>query len=190
VKHLLSITLVGVLASGTLPANMFAQSTLESRVAVTVGSSVSSYGPVSGMRTAFGLSMRLWTTRQLTGRLSGSYAIPFSTGSRVCVENPCDTRRFRDEWRVGADVRRLLGATAVFTHVAFGVSASRITGEASQLWEDWGQGERRSPLGFGQIGIGIRSRRAQRTRWVEAGLERQAASSLTGVYVRAGLGIL
>ncbi|MHB8837948.1 MAG: hypothetical protein ACYC7F_03245 [Gemmatimonadaceae bacterium] len=78
----------------------------------------------------------------------------------------------------------------MFTHVALGVSASRVTGEPSQLWEDWGQGDRRSPLGFGQIGLGIRSRRAQHTRWVETGLERQAASSLTGVYVRIGLGIL
>ncbi len=189
-KRLLSYILASVLAAGTRPEDIFAQSILESRAALTAGVAVSSYGPMSGTHTAFGLSMRLWTTRQLTGRLSGSYAIPFSTGSRVCFESPCDTRRFRDEWRVSANVRQLLGATAVFTHVAFGVAASRVTGEPSQLWEDWGQGDRRSPLGFGQIGIGLRSRRAQHTRWVEAGLERQAASSLTGVYLRVGLGIL
>jgi hypothetical protein len=186
----LSITLVGALASATRPADLFAQSTLESRAALTAGVAVSADGPVSALHSDYGLSIRLWTSRQLTGRLSGSYGIPVSTGSRVCVDSPCDTRRFRDEWRVSADVRQLLGATAVFSHVAFGVSASRVTGEASQLWEDWGQGDRRSPLGFGQIGLGIRSRRAKRTRWVEAGVERQAASSLTGVYVRTGLGIL
>ncbi|MHB8837947.1 MAG: hypothetical protein ACYC7F_03240 [Gemmatimonadaceae bacterium] len=99
-------------------------------------------------------------------------------------------RRVRDEWRIGADVRRLLGASAFFAHVGVGVAWSRVTGVVSSDWADWDQGDRRAPLGLGQIGIGIRSGRAQHTRWLEAGVERQAAASNEIVYLRAGFGVL
>lgn len=189
-KRLLMITVVGVLASGMRTAELSAQLTPESRAALIVGMSGRSHGPVGAFGPTFGMSMRIWRTKQSTGRLSGFYSIPLSTGSRVCVENPCDTRRLRDEYRISTDVRRVLGSTALFTHFGVGVSGSRITGETSQRWEEWGKGDRRTPLGFGQLGIGVRSRRAQRTRWAEAGIERRAASSLTGAYLRVGLGIL
>ncbi|MHB0962290.1 MAG: hypothetical protein ACYC5V_03655 [Gemmatimonadaceae bacterium] len=189
-KRLFVMAMAGPFALSMAFSDLYAQSVREARVAVTLGVSGGDFGQVGAMATAFGVSMRIWGTTHFTGRLTGGYATPFTTGSRVCVDSPCDTRRFREEWRVGTDVRRALGPTALFAHAGVGISSSRVTGEASQLWEEWGKGDRRTSLGFGQIGIGVRSREARHARWLEAGVERQAGAANEIGYLRAGLSIL
>ncbi len=169
---------------------LLAQPTRESLVAITVGASGGDYGPVGATTTGLGLSTRIWSARTFDVHASGSYAIPLGSGSTVCFDNPCDTRKWRDEWRMSADVRRRMGHSALFVLAGVGVSWSRVTGEASQAWKDWGSGSRQSPLGLGQIGIGLRSRQAKHSRWLEAGLEHQAAAVHDVVFLRAGLGVL
>ena len=188
--RLLLFAAAGVLAFGTRQADLYAQSSREARVAITLGASSGDFGAVGANVYAFGATMRLWSAGHFTGRISSAYARPWSGGGWVCVEDPCDMRRVRDEWRIGTDVRGVLGASALFAHVGVGVSWSRVLGVVSSNWADWDKGDRRTPVGLGQIGLGIRSRRAQHSRWLEAGVERQATASNEMVYVRAGFGIL
>ncbi|MDP1859561.1 MAG: hypothetical protein Q8K82_12875 [Gemmatimonadaceae bacterium] len=190
-RQLLLFAVAGVFAFGTRHADLYAQSSRESRVALTLGASSGDFGAVGANVYSFGSTMRLWSAGHFTGRVSGAYARPWSGGGVVCTEGPCDMRRVRDEWRIGTDVRGALGgAGAFFAHVGVGVSWSRVTGVVSSNWADWDIGDRRIPVGLGQIGLGIRSRRAQHSRWLEAGVERQATASNEMVYVRAGFGIL
>ncbi|MBW7932765.1 MAG: hypothetical protein H3C62_03965 [Gemmatimonadaceae bacterium] len=189
-KRVLLCTAAGVLAFGARPADLCAQATRDARVALTLGASSGDFGAVGANMYSFGATIRLWSVRHLSGRMSGAYARPWSAGGTVCVLGPCDMRRVRDEWRIGTDVRSVLGASALYAHVGVGVSWSRVTGVVSTDWADRDKGDRRTPVGFGQIGLGIRSRRAQHARWLEAGVERQATASNEVAYLRAGFGIL
>ena len=189
-NRLLLFAAAAVLALGTRQADLYAQSSHESRLALTLGAASGDFGAVGANLYSFGTTMRLWSAGHFAGRMSGAYARPWSGGGVVCVDGPCDMRRVRDEWRIGTDVRGVLGASALFAHVGVGVSWSRVTGVVSSNWADWDKGDRRTPVGLGQIGLGVRSRRAQYSRWLEAGVERQATASNEMVYVRAGFGIL
>lgn len=184
------VAILGVLAMGTRGVPLFAQADRESRVAVTVGAAAVGSAPVGRMLAGIGVSTRLTSTPHFAVRLGAAYARASGDGSRVCVENPCDTRVLRDDWRVSAGLRRSLGSTGFSLHTGVGVSWPRVSGAVSQAWNEWGRGSQRTALGFGQLGIGLHSRRTHRSRWLEAGVERVAVSSLTGVYVRAGFGIL
>jgi hypothetical protein len=189
-KRSFVMTMGALLTFAPSHVDPYAQSVREGRVALTLGASGGDFGQVGAMAATYGVSLRLWSAKQHSGHLSASYASPWSSGATVCIEELCDMRRFRDEWRIGADVRRPLGTSALFAHVGLGVSWSRVTGVVSRDWGDWDKGDERTPLGLGRIGIGVRSRHARLGRWLEGGVERQAGAANELVYLRAGLGIL
>lgn len=144
-----------------------------------------------GQRSGYGagLSARVLSSASTSLRVGGSYGVGIFNGATVCVDDPCDTRSFRGERRISADVRRLLGSSAFFVHGGLGVTWPHVTGNASQAWSEWGRGSTQSPLGFGELGVGLRARKSARGRWIEAGVEQAAATPNRSVYLRVGFGL-
>lgn len=180
-----SCIVAGSLMAGVGTGGLHAQASREPAIAVSLGTLLAEHS-----RYGAGLSARVYASRMLTVRLGGSYSWRLFAGTVVCVEGPCDHRRFRDDRRVGADVRRMLGVSALFAHAGVGVSWPHVIGDVADTWDDCCGSDTRTPLGFGRIGIGYRSRKATHGRWLEAGVERTAATPGSSIYVRATFGIV
>ena len=179
---------VASLITWTSGSPLPAQPTPRPLVVLTLDVGTGGQGPARIPTIGFGLSARAFDSKTLSVHLKGSMAFPWYTRERVCFERPCDTRSLRRERRIGIDMRRMIDTTALFAHIGLGASWSRVTGYVSQS-PTWNGGSRETPFGFGRLGIGRRSQRAKRTRWIEAGLEQQAGAPHATVFVQAGLGI-
>ena len=166
-----------------------AQPTPMPLVGLTIDAGTGGQDPAGIPTIGFGLSARVFDAKTLLVHLKGSMAFPAYTLESVCLERPCDTRSLRRERRIGIDMRRSLDTTALFAHIGLGASWSRVTGYVSPS-PTWNGGSRERSFGFGRLGIGRRSQRAKRTRWIEAGLEQQAGAPHVTVFVQAGFGIL
>lgn len=180
-----SFSSAGLLLAIVGSSILSAQHSREPVIAVSAGTVFGEYSTYG-----LGLSARVYSSSLLTVRIGGSYGWPLFTGATVCVEGPCDHRKFRDDRRFGVDARRSLGRTAYFAHGGLGVSWPHVIGDVAVTWNDCCGTDRRTPLGFGQLGIGHRSRNAAHGHWVEAGIEREAATHQNGIYIRVGIGIL
>lgn len=174
--------------------NLHAQSYQDPPVALTLDATVGGRAGLSTGTTGLGLSVRAKVTDKTSFRVLAGYAvIPAPHGSSVCMESyPCGSKDLRDEWRVGADIRRRIASTAFFVQSSLGVAWPHVTGGVYRSDADRYAGFRGtvSPLGFGQIGVGRRARTASHGRWVEMGIEKDAATPKAAVYIRAAFGIV
>lgn len=183
----------GALLASGLGMTLHAQSAREPRVAITLEATAGGRAGLSIGTTGVGLSVGVRNSERTSLRVLAGYAvIPALHGSSVCMDSyPCGSKDLRDEWRIGAEVRRRVGRTAFFVQSGLGVAWPHLTGGVYRSDADRYAGFRGTvaPLGFGQIGFGRRARNARRGRWVEVGIEKDAATPTAAAFIRAAIGL-